>query len=1050
MQLSRRGFLQSVGAAFAAGMAMEVAQASPALAVDKTNEWKLVNTEESTNICCYCSGGCGSLLSVRDGELINLEGDPDHPINQGGLCAKGATMFQLRNVIDEETREVIPNPNRVTHPMVRRPGTSEWEEISWDDAVDEIARHVKTTRDENFIEEEDGLTVNRCNAIASFGGSQQNSEEEYLILKMMRSLGVLYIDNQARVCHSSTVAGLAPSFGRGSMTGHYCDYQNADVILTCGSNNVENHPVSSKWVQKAMDRGATWIVVDPRYTRSAACADIYCPIRCGTDIAFYGGLLNYIMENDLIQEEYVVNYTNAPYLLDPDFDFDVETGLFSGWNEETGAYDTTTWGYQTDYTTEWDTSETGSYSWVNAEGVPVFTPPTHKVPKKDYTLQDPNCVYQRFKEHYSRYTIEMVSNICGMDAELLEKVYSIYAATGAPEKTGTILYALGQTQHHYGAQNCRAMTLVQLLLGNAGMAGGGVNAMRGEPNVQGATDMAMLAYDFPGYLKWPNVEKYPSLRKWLENETYSDGYYTNKPKFFVSALKEWYGDNATVDNDYCYDLLPKIPTGKDYTTISSFEAMRDGEIKGYFCWGMSPATSAANVNVALEGMSNLDWLVVADWVETETACFWKEPTLDASTIDTEVYLLPAALIYEKSGTILNSGRWMQWRYKACDPWEDVLPDYEMCDRLWKRIVELYEDEGGVCPEAITKVKWDYYVDGVMDPRAVAWAFNGYRNQTTDFKAEEVDLLTNFTELKADGSTSCAIWIYSGYYNNSEAVLDPAQQPTGYRSNDDPSGLGLYPQWSFAWPMNRRILYNRASCDMEGKPWNADRTLVEWTGSEWITYDVPDFAYKSTAADGTVTWIEPNDRAFMMTWEQNARLICSNMKDMPCPEHYEPFESPTENALNGRQNSPCIRFATDKSVQQGTKEDYPICVTTYSVVEHWQTGGQTRSCPALVEAMPAQFIEISEELAEERGIENGERIRIFNNRGSVEAYAFVTCRFKPMTINGESVHTAGMIHHWGWAGAFSTDDAINKLSPNVGDPNSFIPEYKAFLIDIEKL
>jgi formate dehydrogenase major subunit len=1035
MEISRRGFLGLSGAVIGASLVSGLTASSPALAATPQSDWKLVNTEEYTNICCYCSGGCGSLCSVRDGELINLEGDPDNPINEGGLCPKGAAMFQLRNIVDPETREVIKNPNRRTKPMVRRPGKSEWEDISWEDAIKEIARKVKDTRDETFEEyDENGLVVNRCPGIASYGGSQQNSEEEYLILKTMRSLGVLAIDNQTRVCHSSTVAGLAPTFGRGSMTGHWCDYQNADVIMTIGSNNVENHPVSSLWVSRAIERGATWIVVDPRYTRSAELADI----------AFFGGLYKYIIDNDLWQHEYVLNYTNASYLLDPDYGFDVDSALFSGWDDKTGSYDKTTWHYQIESEEQWDTSATGAYSWVSGEGVPEFTPPVKQTPKKDMTLEDPMCVWQQFKKHYERYDLDTVSSVCGMDKDLLEKVYSTYAATGAPEKSGTILYALGQTQHSIGGQNCRAMSILQLLLGNAGMPGGGVNAMRGEPNVQGATDMAMTAPDLPGYLKWPTAYETPSLRKWCETQTYSDGYYTNKPKFMVSFLKEWYGDNATVDNDYGYDWLPKIPKSPDFTVISSFELMNEGVIKGYFNWGMNPCHSAPNASNVRRAMANLDWLVVADWVETESSVFWKAPDMNPEEIDTTVYYLPAALIYEKPGTILNSGRWLQYRYQAVEPWDEAKPDYEICDLLWKEIVSLYKKEGGANPDPILNMKWDYYVDGKMDPRPVSWAFNGYRTAGTDFEKADIDLVSGYSELAADGSTSCAIWIYSGSWNNADAPLDPAAQPIGSRDASDPTGLGLHPKWSYAWPNNRRVLYNRASADMQGKPWNPDKVLVEWTGEKWIQNDVADFVAVSNGQP-----VPPNNKAFFMTWEQNARLVSYGMNDGPVPEHYEPFESPVENGLNGGQSSPCTLFTQYASVKKGDNKTYPIAASTYSVTEHWQTGGQSRSCPALNECMPEQFVEMSKELAEEKGIKNGEYVRVFNNRGSVVVQALVTPRFKPFTVNGEKVHQVGLTHHFSWSNDYATGDTVNDLTPNVGDPNSFIPEYKAFLVDIEK-
>ena len=1070
MNLSRRGFFKATGGALATTLAFELSATTPAFAEETKKEWKLEKSEEVTNICCYCAGGCGSLCSSRDGELINLEGDPEHPINEGGLCPKGATMFQLRNIVDPETREVIKNPDRITRPMVRRPGASEWEDISWDDAVAEIARHVKDTRDATFIEKnEDGLTVNYTPAMASLGGSQENSEEQYLILKMMRSLGIVAVDNQARMCHSSTVVGLAPTFGRGSMTSHWTDMANADYILHCGSNSCESHPTSSLHLHRAHERGAKWIVVDPRYTRTAEQADIYCPLRSGTDIAFYGGMYHYIIENliepglaeynrtgvnpDNYNFEYFVNYTNASYLINPDFEFDAATGLFSGWDEETKTYNNETWHYQTESVEEWDTSATGDYAWVNKPGTPEFTPPAFNKPKRDMTLQDPNCVYQLFKKQYERYDIDTVCSICGMDHDTLELVYKTYSESGAPGKSGTILYALGQTQHSYGGQNTRAMSILQLLLNNIGVPGGGVNALRGEPNVQGATDMAMLVDEQPGYLKWSNTTDRSTLRKWLESQTYSAGYYTNKPKFMVSALKEWFGDAATVENDYGFDWWPKVPSGKgaqDFTHISTFELMDKGIMKGYFNWGMNPCHSAPNASFVRRSMAKLDWLVVADQVETESACFWKAPDMNPAEIQTEVYYLPCALIYEKPGMILNSGRWIQYRFQACEPWDQAKPDYEMCDLIWTAICDLYRKEGGANPDPILNTKWDYYVDGKMDPRPVAWALNGYRIAGTDCNCDsknpKTDLLAGYSELEADGTTACGMWVYSGFWNNNKAPLDAAEQPCASRDLTDPTGLGLYPKWSYAWPNNRRILYNRASSDTKGKPWNEKKALCTWNGEKWELNDNADFV----AVKGGKP-VPPNNNAFFMTWEQNARLISYGMVDAPMPEHYEPFESPLEkNIINGHLSNPCIKFAENKSTAHADCKEFPYVATTYSVTEHWQTGGQTRMCPALIESMPAQFIEISEELGAEKGIKSGDMVHVWNNRGSVEIPAVVTKRVKPMTVNGEKRHLVGMTHHYGWAGVHGSDtNMVNDLTPNVGDPNSFIPEYKAFLVNIEK-
>ena len=833
------------------------------------------------------------------------------------------------------------------------------------------------------------------------------------------------------------------------MTSHWCDFQNADVIMNIGSNSAENHPVSSKWIHKAHERGAKWIVVDPRYTRTAEQADIYCPIRSGTDIAFYGGLYNYIIENDLWQHEYVLNYTNASYLLDPEYEFDPATGFFSGWDEEAGKYSNRSWHYQVESETVWDTSEGGDYAWAVAEGVPEFTPPVVQHPKRDMTLQDPLCVFQQFKKHYSRYDMDTVCSICGMDKETLELVYSTYASTGQPGKAGAVLYALGQTQHTYGAQNTRAMSVLQLLLGNIGVPGGGLNALRGEPNVQGATDMGMMVNEHPAYLKWANTTDRSSLRKWLESQTYSDGYYTNKPKFLISSLKEWFGENATVENDYGYDWWPKVPASPDLTMMSTFELMDQGVIKGYFNWGMNPCHSAPNAGFVRRSMAKLDWLVVADQVATESATFWKAPDMNPEEIDTTVYFLPCALIYEKPGIILNSGRWMQYRNKAVEPWDMAKPDYEMCDLIWREVCRLYEEEGGANPDPILKTKWDYYVDGKIDPRPVAWALNGYRVAGTECNttsaAPKTDLLPGYGDLKADGSTACAMWIYSGFWSNNDAPLDAAEQPIGRRDNSDASGIGLNSTWAYAWPSNRRILYNRASADMAGKPWNPEKVLVEWTGDKWNLVDAADFV---AAKNGTP--VPPNDKAFFMLWEQNGRLESYGMADGPLPEHYEPFETPVEsNPLNGTLNSPCMQFARNESTRKGDSAEYPIVATTYSVTEMWQTGGQSRMCPALVEAMPSQFVEISEELAAEKGIEKGDKVRVFNNRGSVVVDAVVTKRIKPLKVHGETQHLVGLTHHYSWAGVFGTGDTVNDLTPNVGDPNSFTPEYKAFLVDIEK-
>ncbi len=1035
MEVSRRSFLKR-GLMLGSTGAMAGLSKAALASAHKKAPYKLRNVTETQNVCCYCSGGCGLIVSSRDGEMINVEGDPENPVNLGGLCPKGAGLWGLRNIVTED-REVKNHPYRELHPLVRRPNSKTWEKISWEQAIKEIARHTKDTRDKSYVDVEEGVKVSRCDGIATFGAAQLNNEECFLVQKFARSLGVLGCDNQTRVCHSSTVAGFAPSFGRGSMTSHWCDFANSDVVLTIGSNNAENHPLSSRWVERAQDKGAKWIVVDPRFTRSAARADYYGRIRPGSDLAFFGGMINYILSNKLYQEEYVKHYTNAACLIKPDFKFNDETGLFSGWDPKTKTYDNASWGYDSDEKVVWDTEPGSAFSWVNKPGTPKFKTPDLKILKRDETFQDPNCVLNIMRRHYARYDLDTVSSITGMEKDVIVNIYNVFASTGAPEKSGNILYALGETQHTYGSQNCRAMCMIQLLLGNVGMPGGGMNALRGEPNVQGSTDVGADVAWFPAYLPAVLGSKHPTLADYLHKTTYAAGYYANKPKFMISLLKEWFGEHATVENDYCYDLVPKTAPSKgyaDYTTMMTFNDMRDNVIKGYFVWGMNPCHSTPNASHARRAMANLDWLVVADWFQTETSTFWKAPDMDPEKVGTEVYFLPAALIFEKVGSINNSGRWMQWREKAVEPLGEAKSDFEIMMSIWEEIVRLYKEEGGAGADQILKANFDYYIDGKLDLRALSWACNGY-----DWKSKK--LLTTYNQLQADGTTACGMWIWTGYYSNEADKMDPMKQPMTRRSKADPSGLGIFPGFSFAWPSNRRTLYNRASADPKGKPWNPNKYFVAWdeASQKWQQNDVGDF----------VTAVPPNDNAFFMTWEQRARLFAPMMKDGPLPEHFEPLESPTKNIMNGLQNTPTAQFTTDKSVKPGNPEDYPYAVTTYSVVEHWQSGTQTRNVPWLDELIPCNFIEISEQLAKEKGIKSGDDVRVWNNRGDVKVKAMVTIRMEPMMVNGKLTHVVGMPHHFSWCGNFATGDNINDLTPNVGDANSFIPEYKAFLVNLEK-
>jgi formate dehydrogenase major subunit len=829
------------------------------------------------------------------------------------------------------------------------------------------------------------------------------------------------------------------------MTNHWVDLKNADVIMINGSNAAENHPASMTWVNKARDeRKAKLIVVDPRFTRSAATADLYAPIRSGTDIAFYGGLMKYVMDNNLYHEEYVVHFTNAATLIDPGFQGPEDlNGLFSGFADDDGdgfgAYaDRATWSYQTD-----------------AEGNI----------QRDETLQDPNCVFQLLKKHYGRYDLETVSKVTGCPVDKLEEVYALYATTGQPDKTGNIMYAMGQTQHTVGSQNVRCMAMVQLLLGNTGRPGGGVNALRGESNVQGSTDMALLAHIIPAYMATPNAGSHPNLAAYIEKETPATSYWSNKPKFLVSLLKAWWGDHATEANDFAYDYLGKVESAANHYWIKLFEDMHAGAIKGCWILGQNPAVGGPNARFEREALEQLDWMVVQEIFQTETVAFWQEPGKNPANIKTEVFVLPAADAMEKEGSIVTSGRLIQWRPQVAQPPGEALPDHDILSLVALKLKELYAAEPGPFADPITQLTWDYgggpshpVVGELIDITKVAREINGYAvEDVLDADGNVIvkggELLRTFGWLTADGKTACGNWLYVGYFYplpDGEGNILPASKRRGQK---DPGGLGIYPYWAYSWPVNRRIIYNRCSADSQGNPWPGGKDLIWWDGEKWTGYDVPDFA--GTKGPDQAGFNDP----FIMKTDGKG-WIFGALNEGPFPTHYEPVETPVENVLYPSQkHNPAITiWKTNEGGDVGDNyadpAQFPIVATTYRVCEHWQAGGMSRWLPWLAEAHPDMFVELSEELAEEKGIKAGEKVKVSSARGTIEAVAIVTKRFKPFQVDGKTVHQVGMPWHFGWGGgaeaaALARGDTANDLTPHVGDANTTIPEYKAFLVNVEK-
>jgi formate dehydrogenase major subunit len=816
------------------------------------------------------------------------------------------------------------------------------------------------------------------------------------------------------------VAGLAPTFGRGAMTNHWVDIKNADVVMVMGGNPAEAHPCGFKWVIEAKIKNkATLVVVDPRFTRTAAVADVYAPIRAGSDIAFLAGLANYLLQKDLVQHEYVKAYTNASYIVRQDYGFD--DGLFTGYDEAKRSYDKTTWAYELD-----------------KDGFA----------KVDETLQDPRCVYQLLKGHFSRYTPEKVEEICGTPKAQFLKICEIVGSTSSPAKVMTHLYALGWTQHSQGSQMIRTMAMIQLLLGNMGMPGGGMNALRGHSNIQGLTDLGLLSHLLPGYLTIP-TEADTDYATYLEKRIPKPlrpgqmNYLSNYGKFFVSLQKAWWGAAATKENDWAFGYLPKIDGG--YDVLRVFENMAQGKMNGYICQGFNPLASFPDKAKLIKALSSLKFLVSIDPLATETASFWENHgeynDVDPATIQTEVFRLPSTCFAEEDGSLVNSGRWLQWHWKAADPPGDAKGDQEIVGELFTRIRDLYRKEGGTFPDPILNLTWAYKQPASPSPEELAKEFNGVAladvpdpKDPTKFLAKEGEQLPGFGALRDDGTTASGCWIFAGAWTQNGNQM-------ARRDASDPTGLGATGGWAWAWPANRRILYNRASADPAGKPWSPKKKYMTWNGAKWVGPDVPDM--RPDAAP------QENVGPFIMNAEGVARLWAPGLTDGPFPEHYEPFETPLARNPIGTKvlSNPVARVYPSDREKFGTAKEFPYVATTYRLTEHFHFWTKHTRIGAVLQ--PEQFVEISEGLAKKKGIANGDRVVVRSKRGKITAKAVVTKRMPTLKAGGQEVETVGIPIHWGFLGQARKGYLTNTLTPTVGDANIQTPEYKAFLVDIEK-
>ena len=891
--------------------------------------------------------------------------------------------------------------------------------------------------------------------------------------------------------------GLGTSFGRGGATTFSMDLRHSDFVMIMGSNMAECHPVAFRWVMKAKTRTenpATIIHVDPRFTRTAAMADIYAPLRAGSDIVFLGALINYVLqahaplfqknEDRLSQRErffrdYIVRYTNAATLITDEFrdtDDDELAGLFSGFDRDGRKYDVSTWRYETEASENTSDSKPTTF----ADHVRQLAGPAAKT---DPSLQHPRCVFQILRRHYRRYTPQMVEDVCGTPHKTFLKVARALLDNSGPDRTGALAYAVGWTQHTTGVQIIRAAAMLQLLLGNIGRPGGGILALRGHATIQGSTDIATLYHILPGYLKTPDARKnHATLLEYIKTETQPTSYWENFPAFIVSQLKAWYGDAATAENDYLYDYVSKI--NGDHSHMPMFVEMRDGNIKGLFVMGQNPAVGGQNASMQRQALAKLDWLVVRDLYETETASFWKDSPevksgeLKPEEVQTEVFFLPAAAVPEMDGSFTNTHRLVQWHEKAVDPPDDARSDVWFTYHLGRRLKQRYAKSTHERDRLIQAMTWEYHdpaanaiwrIKDEPSPELILKEINGFEWMPGKPLPEQGGPLGSFGQLKDDGSTACGVWIYTGVFAPTDEHPD-GHNHAANRRGDDWVSLG----WGFAWPANRRILYNRASADPAGNPWpkearlaqehmlpggDSRRGYVYWDNEQrrWIGFDVPDFvATKSptASADPSAVGIGLHDGAspFIMQPDGKAWLfVPTGLVDGPLPAHYEPYESPVKNVVYSQQSNPMTKVyhREDNPYAEVGSKQFPHVLSTYRLTEHHLSGTMSRWLPWLAELQPELFCEISPEHASEIDVDNTDWIEISTPRGVVKAKALVTRRIRPYRLKDRVVHHVGLPWHWGYKG-LSTGDVVNNLTALVGEPNTTIHESKVFVCNVKKV
>lgn len=997
---------------------------------------KLEGAASAYSVCPYCSVGCGQRVATRGGRLVNVEGEPRHPVSEGALCARGSATFQH-----------LTSPYRLTRVLYRPPRGRAWEARPLDWAMDRIAERFVATRDATYVAPPD-LSANHTPAIAALLGGMLDNEEIYLLVKLLRAAGISRLDTAARLGHAASPPALAATFGWPAATNPVRDLANSDCIVIAGSNMAETHPVAFRWVLAARQRGAKVVHVDPRATRTTLHADLHVAPRPGTDVAFLGGLINLVLAaprfgQDDFFKEYLATFTNAATLVARDFrDTEEMAGLFSGFDSQRARYDPATWDYQR--------SASAPPAPAGGTGMPARVPlPRPSPAASDPTLANPRCVFQVLRRHFLRYTPEMVEVITGVQRAQLTALAEMLLANSGRERTTAFVYSAGLAQHNGGTQAIRAAAILQGLLGNVGRPGGGLLPLYGQANTQGALDLGAAAGWLPGYLPLPRGDQ-RSLDEYLRGAGTRgflppEGLLAARPAHLVSLLKAWFGAQARAGNDFGYLNLPRVTD--DVSQAALWQAAAKGAIRGLLVLGQNPAVNAPHATAAREGLRRLEWLVVRDTFETETAAAW---TADP-TSSTEVFLLPAALTAEKEGSLTCLGRLIQWHEQAAQPPGDARSELWFADQLFRRLRAAYASHATPRETGLLSLQWDY--GDPPEARRVLHEINGYR-------VEAGTPLASLDQLRDDGSTACGSWITAGVAPAPDRNLAARRAIDAQPTSADPLLAHLaspISHWGWAWPGDRQYLHSRASADAVGQPWSARKRLISWDQVErrWTGLDAPDGVVdrppvQPAAPERPGLAGMSGQAAFLLHGDGRLWLFAPGgaLADGPLPAHYEPVESPVANALYPQQANPAtlLRLPPHQLARMADPR-FPVVLTTVRIAEQQLTGGASRWLGWLAELAPWPYVEIGEALALARGIRFGQRVVLRTARGEVHALAVVTAQLGWWAVSGRQVHLAALPWHWAERG-LARGTPANLLTAAEGDPNSDSPDVKALLCDVQ--